>query len=306
MKKYFIFIFVLLFSFCTNTYASTNVVDRNTLKNYGVNKDWELNDSNMDNVLNTPKVDASEKIYDFSDILTDEEESLLKVKIDEFINKYNTDLVIVTNSFGYYNDNENEEYAADFYDYNDFGMDYPNNSGILFFRNSVSSDPYYDIYTFGDAQLYFNQYRYDKLLDGIYSDIKMQNYEDGMSSMIDYINEFYISGIPNDMKNYKVDDKGYLYKIYRVPWIIALLVSTVLTTIVISILIKKNKMVRKKEKAASYLKRNSVNINIEDDKFISTHTSHYTVSSSSSGGGGHSSSSGSSGGGHSSGGGRHG
>ena len=66
-------------------------------------------------------------------------------------------------------------------------------------------------------------------------------------------------------------------------------------------------MVRKKHEAANYLKRDSININIAEDQFISTHTTHYTVSSSSgSGGGGHSSSGGSSGGGHSSGGGRHG
>ena len=59
--------------------------------------------------MNTKKVDASEKIYDFSDILTDEEEQLLKVKIDQFIQDNNMDMVIVTDSFSYSYDRKNEE-----------------------------------------------------------------------------------------------------------------------------------------------------------------------------------------------------
>ena len=60
--------------------ASTDTLDRNNLDNYGVNKHWDIVDSNLDNVLNTKLVDASEKIYDFSELLTEEEEKELRKK----------------------------------------------------------------------------------------------------------------------------------------------------------------------------------------------------------------------------------
>ena len=125
----------------TNCYASTNTFNRNELENYGVKKNWTIDEKNLDNVMRTPAVDASEKIYDFSELLTDEEEKELKNQIDSFIEKNNMDLVIVTTNFSYLVDSENEEYAADFYDYNDFGMNVKNNSGILLLRNSNSEKP---------------------------------------------------------------------------------------------------------------------------------------------------------------------
>ena len=79
MKKIFKFIIVLITLLNTiNVYASTNTYDRNELENYGVNKNVQDINSKLSYIMNTKKVDASEKIYDFSDILTEEEEQLLK------------------------------------------------------------------------------------------------------------------------------------------------------------------------------------------------------------------------------------
>mgnify|MGYP002859911739 CR=1 FL=1 len=63
-------------------------------------------------------VDSSLKIYDYGELLTDEEEVYLKGLIDEYIEKYDMDLVIVTKK-DYYGDMK--RYAQDFYDYNTFG-----------------------------------------------------------------------------------------------------------------------------------------------------------------------------------------
>ena len=73
-----------------------------------------------------------------------------------------------------------------------------------------------------------------------------------------------------------------------------------------TVLVNKNKMVKKASKADNYLITNSIQYSVKEDKYSHSRTSSYRVSSSSGGGGGHSSSHGSSGGGHSSGGGRHG
>ena len=302
-----ILIIILLLTGIINCNASTNTFDRNELDNYGVRKEWKITDKNRSNVLRTPAVDATEKIYDYAELLSDEEEQNVKEKIDEFIEKTKMDLVIVTADFTYSNDTENEDYAADFYDYNDFGMDFENNSGVLLLRNANSLDPYYDMYTFGDAQLYFDQIRYDNILDDIYDLIHTGSYVPAFSKFIEKTQEYILLGKPKEMEIYYVDKNGYLKKdptAYRIPWVILIVISSVITLIIILILINKNKMVKKAQQADQYLEKESINITNRKDIFIRSHTTSYTESSSSSGGGG--SHSGSSGGGHSSGGGRHG
>ena len=309
-RKSFLLLLLVLFINGLNVHASTNTFERETLENYGVNKSWTIDERNLDNVLNTKAVDASEKIYDFADILTEEEENELKVKIDSFIENTGMDMVVLTDDFDYQFDNENEDYAADFYDYNDFGMSMENNSGILFFRNANSLDPYYDMYTFGDSQLYFDQRRYDDILDSIYDDISSKNYREGLEDFMNQVEGYISSGKPSSLENYYVDTNGYLQKepaSYHVPWLVCLIISFSVTGIVMAIFIKKNKMVHRVVQASEYLKKDKVNITNRKDIFVTSHITSYQTSSDSGGsGGGFSSHSGSSGGGHSSGGGRHG
>lgn len=296
-----------MMSFVRVVQASTKTFSRTELDNYGVHKKWKVTSANKSNVLNTPLVDASEKIYDFADILSDEEEVYFKNKIDSFTEKSEMDLVILTVDFSYSNEQENEDYAADFYDYNDFGIDFDKYSGILLLRNANSIDPYYDMYMFGNAQLYYTS-RADNILDSIYYNFKSGNYVTGLNTFFSKLDTFYADGIPYEMNDYYINDTGHLTKKYTFPWFVALLVSGIGTAIIIGILVNKNKMIRKKTQASDYLAKDSVKYSIRQDLLIGSHTTHYTISSSSggSGGGGFSSSTGSSGGGHSSGGGRHG
>lgn len=307
MKKLSKILLAILIVFLNiNIYnAQVYTKNRNSLSNYGVNKKWNINNNNLDNILNTPYVDASEKIYDFSDILTATEENVLKQKIDNFVELTNMDMVIVTENIPYSIDTVNEEYAADFYDYNDFGIDFTNYSGVLILRNTYESDRYYNIYTFGDAQLYFSYERLEDTLDSIYYDISNDYYLDGFSTFIDDMTNYYNSGIPSTMKNYYVDDMGYLQEKYNPPIFLAFIISLIITVIIMFILIKKNKMIKKEKEAKAYLEKDTINYTEKRDDFITSKTTSY-VTSSSSGGGSRSSSGGSSGGGHSSGGGRHG
>lgn len=317
MKKFKLFLILFItFIFPINALASTETYDRETLDNYGVNKKWEITDKNKQNVLKSKKVDASEKIYDFADILTDEEEKELYDKMKQFIEKYNTDLVILTDVLPYTYDKQNEDYAADFYDYNDFGIDFEKYNGILLFRNDYEKDRYYDIYLFGEAQLYFNQYRKDELLDGIYYNLKNKYYLEGFNQFINYCDKYYHYGIPNDLKNYNVDDNGYLHY-EKPPYDISLYIGFIIFTdfiiVLISmlILVKKNKMVKAKLNTMQFMNSSSLNFTSKSDtfvrSFVTSHTRDTESSHRSSSGGGHyHSSHGSSGGGHSSGGGRHG
>ncbi len=232
---------------------------------------------------------------------------MLKEKMSNFIEENKMDIVIVTDSFYYATDGKNEEYASDFYDYNDFGMQFENYSGVLLLRNAYEQDPYFDMYSFGNAQLYFTQTEYDSILDGIYDDLHSGNYLDGFLSFVSRTDSYIKSGPPSAMKNYYVDEKGYLKQYYRIPWLISIGISSILTLIIMIILVNKNKMVTKARQAEDYVNKDSIHITNRKDVFVGSHTSSYTSSSSSGGGGGgFSSHSGSSGGGHSSGGGRHG
>ena len=305
MKKIFKILILLVLCLGINVNATTNTYDRETLPNYGVNKNWKITENNKNNILNTYAVDASEKIYDFSNILTEEEEKELKETIDKFIKEYKTDVVILTDDLKYMTDMENENYASDFYDYNDFGMDY-NNSGVLLFRNTYSNDPYYNIYMFGDAQLYLSQDRVEVILDNIYNHLHNKNYLKGFTKFVDDLELYYSEGIPKTMKDYEVDENGYLKKKYTVPWFQAIGISLVVTALIMFILIKKNKMVAKATKANQYINYNQSKITNKRDVFLSTSTQSYTIDSGDGGGSSIGSSGGSSGGGHSSGSGRHG
>ena len=312
MKKIFKFIFVVVLVYFSiiNVYASTNTYNRNELENYGIKKNIDVN-SKLNYIMKTKAVNADEKIYDFANLLTDEEENELKLRIDRFIQENNMDMVIVTDSFSYSRDKENEEYADDFYDYNDFGLGFEHNTGVLLLRNANPRDPYYHMSTTGDAQLYLNDARIDNILDNIYDDIHDGRYLRGFTRFVDETDRYIKSGKPNTAINYYIDDYGNIHKVkgkYHPPIGLALILGLIISGITIGIMVSKNKMVKKATKAEEYLDGDSINITTREDKFIRSHTTHYTVSSSSGGhssGGGHSFHSGSSGFSHG-GGGRHG
>jgi len=314
MKRIINIVFILLLTFLNtiNVYASTNTYDRNDFENYGVSKNVQNINSKLTSIMNTKKVDSSEKIYDFSNILTDEEEQLLKTKIDKFIEDNNMDMVIVTDSFAYSNDRQNEVYADDFYDYNDFGLNIEYYSGVLLLRNTYSLDPYYHMSTSGNAQMYLNDSRINYILDNIYDDIHSGNYYEGFSKWITYTDNYVKQGLPSTASNYYLDKTGNMHRVkpkYHPPLGIAFISGLAVSLTIVLIMVAKNKMVKKAYKAGEYLDQDSINITKREDTFLRSHTTSYTVSSSSGGGhhggGGHSFHHGSSGFSHG-GGGRHG
>lgn len=310
--KLLLLAFALLL-FPLNVFASTNTQSRYSLPNYGVSKKWEITDSNRSNVLNTKKVDASEKIYDFADIFSEEDEEWLYDTIQDFIKDYKMDLVVLTDSFSYSNDEENENYAVDFYDYNDFGIDFDKYNGIIIFINMNPTDRYFNFYMFGDSQLYFDNKRKQEPIDKAMSSMKAGSYYLGVRNMITCFKNYLNDGIPYDLEGYYVDDMGYLQKDpnfkrpFRPPWVGIIGADLIIVLITMIILIKKNRMVKKKLVMTEYVNKNGADYRVKTDQFIRSFVTSHTVSSSSGGhsGGGFSSSGGSSGGGHSSGGGGH-
>ena len=309
MKKV-LFTLLCLFLFISCCNASVVTYDRNTLPNYGVNKKWKITDDNRNNVLSTHAVDASEKIYDFSDILTENEEIYLKELIDEFYEDTGFDLVILTESFMNYDDDDNGGYAQDFYDYNDFGIEDKYYSGVVILRNTYPDYPWYGVYSFGEAQYYYQtEHSYDRLnytLDNVYSDFVSGNYKEGMSEIIKDLTYYYHEGMEDGMEHYSLDSDGMLVKDFNPPVIISFGIALIVTAIVIFILVKRNRMIYKERFAHQYLDKSSVVFTRKSDILYDSRTTSYSTASSSGGssGGGrsYSSSRGSSGGGRSGGG----
>ncbi len=292
----------------TTVNAEVTTYNREELKNYGVNKKWNINTNNKDNILKTYAVDSNQKIYDFSNVLTDEEEQKLTERMHNFTEKYKIDIVILTDNYQYTEDSQNTTFATDFYDYNDFGINYKKYDGVMLFRNTYEQNPYFDAYSFGNAQLYFYDTRLSNTLDYIYDDIHSEAYYSGFNKFIDKMEEYYNEG---KLTDYYVDESGFLQKqktaSYYLKMIgLSMIIALVITGIIIYILIKKNKMVLKATKATVYMNKEKSKITNVQDNFITSNTTSYVISSDTSSGGGHSSSGGSSGGGFSSGGGRHG
>ncbi len=317
MKKIFklIVLFLVVFFSVNYVYAEGELTTayndgsaRVDMPNYGVNKKWTITDSNRTNVLRTPKVDASLKIYDYADILTSEDEVKIKALIDSFIERTNMDMVFLTYDMPYTLDSENEDYAADFYDYNDFGLDFEKYSGVILIRNNYAPNKFYNVHTFGEAQLYFDYDRCENMLDDIYSYFSTGDYVNGFNLFVSDFLRDYESG--KALKDYYVDDMGYIHKdkgAFKPPILIIAGSGAVVTAIGLGIMIKKNKMVKKAKEANDYMDKSSVLYKVKNDQFLTTITTRHRISSDSSGGGGgHSSHSGSSGGGHGGGGGRHG
>lgn len=89
----------------------------------------------------------AERVYDYADVLTDEEEEKLREKIARAENKIQCDLIIVTinmpildycgytENTDYYWKDAMTKYADDFYDQNNYGFDVARGSGALLLDN---------------------------------------------------------------------------------------------------------------------------------------------------------------------------
>ena len=282
----------------TKTYG-----DRNNLKNYGVVKRGiKINENNISNILKTPYVDPNLKIYDYAKILNDDEIEKIYSKIISFKNKTNMEFIIVTIDDNY-SDYDNDTYASDFYDYNDFGLNTYNYDGLLLLRNTNSTSPYYNLYAFGEACVVFPESELSNILDEIYPEFVNKQYLKGINEVLDELNNYY--DINPNGSGY-VDDKGIYHESFKVPYLLAIIISVVTTLIIMIIILSKHKMIKQTIEASIYIDENSIKYIKKEDNKIQDYTRSYSNSTSSSSGSNGGSSIGSSGRGFTSGGGRHG
>ena len=227
MKYIKILIMTLLCFSITNVYASTNTYTRTKEKPL-VPENIVVNDDNIEEILKTPSVSAKEKIYDFGEIYTKEQEEYLYQKLNDYVNDSTIDVVIVTTRD--LNKLSIDKYSHNFYVYNDF-----NKEGIIFVISLANGEP--EIYMGNngpEGSQVFNIYtseRIEQILKYLYSDIKSRNYFSATEDFVRIVDGFY----KLDRKgNYRLNSKGVLVKI--IPWFEVSILAITLTFIIIVLL----------------------------------------------------------------------
>ena len=292
MKKIFV-LFISLFLLVLPVYASTNTYSRTTT-DLKVPKKIKYKSSMEHNVLLTPSVNANEKIYDFAELLTEEEEKQLYDKVKEFIANTNLDLAIVTINTNV--KDSTQEYADDFYDYNDFSID-----GLAFVIDMQNRIFY--ISTAGKAMLYYDDYRIEYILSALDQEMYNHEYFNACNTLISQLTEYYNNGFSDNADKYVVIGT----QIYRkTPYLLLSIIAVVSATIGTLILALRNKKIKLATNSNDYFDNKSFEITKDTKEFISSNTSRVYIPPADSGGGGssgggfHSGSSGTShgGGGH--------
>lgn len=282
MKKIiFTIISLLVFISSINCYAKPLTYDRNQESNYGVKKNIDIQ-SNYNNIMKTPLVNADEKIYDFTDHISEIEKEKIRLKIKEFSEKNLIDFVFLSDSNPYpeeskkycstqfktsYFRENNEKRATDFYNYNDFGINFKNYNGIVYYEN-LTADPcdgiyYYDMFVYGDIRRYLSEDDiYNLMKDLLPYKNEKRNYE-GISNLLDNI-ELKIE--ENKNKN-KIEENITTPNEVKFPWSLVIF-DFIVSLIIVVLMIRKNTLVNKEKTATNYVKRGSLKITNKKDRVI--------------------------------------
>lgn len=235
---------------------------------------------------------TDERVFDYADVLTDEEEENLRTLIAETEPEIGCDIVLVTiEDSSLASDYAMMNYADDFYDNNKYGWDEPWGDGALYLDN-WGRDSYGYAYswfsTCGRVESRYSSAMIDDLVDDVCSDVNDNPYAA-------YVK--YVKTLKRDMSS-NMD--------LQLPWFFAPVAGLIAAAVFIMVNLptKAGKVTTGKQ---TYVKREDVKLLHQEDTFLSKNVTHVKISSSSGGsgggGGGHHTSSG--GHSHGGGGGRH-
>ncbi len=230
-------------------------------------------------LININALDTSLKLYDNADIYSSVEEENIKNKINDYIKKYNMDLVIVTTSINTYSDTET--FLAKFYQDNNFGISSKKNGTIL----AIDLDnKKYEFISYGEMQRYLSDKRIDEIYDYVDQMYKDNNkdYYVLATAFIDRLDYFVDKGIPDSNKNTYVSSDGVMHVTHTFPYLIVIVSSLSISLVVVLIFSYKTKMIKKVNEADNYIDKSKIDITNRQDRFITTNTTRMRKSESSS------------------------
>ena len=304
MRKVIYYLCFLLLLFLISIIpTSAKEINTCTRSNDNLHVRDNLVKNNISDILSTPCVDESLKVYDFGDLLTDLEEENLYNEAREFIEYTNYDIALVTISEN--NKGSAMVYADDFYDYNLFGKNETRNGLLLLIdmdtREIYVSTTGYAIKMYDDARLGIDEiyYNTNSVLDYGFDYVKNGEYYNAFSSMIKRLTEFYSLGYPSSNSNMEISTTGKPISIRHISYSFVGGIAAIITLIITIIFYNISRLKIKVTSTVSYMQKQ--NITTRNDFLVNsvvTHTLRHTDTGSSGGGssGGssyHSSSSGS-------------
>lgn len=258
-KRLFIILILFISLFGTNVNASTKTFDR-TEDNLLVPNYVEVTERNKSNILLTPAVDAKEKIYDFADIFSDNEEKMLYSQVYGFTRKTDLDLAIVTISYN--NKHNTPVYADDFYDYNSFGIG-EDRSGLLLLIDMDTKRIY--VSTTGKAISIYTDDRINKMLDNVFSYYSNNEYFKGTSIFINYVYSY--AEVSPDDAGYVISDTGEVTK-NRKGILIAGIFAIIVTVVSLLVMASKNKLARVANSSIVFLRKDTLKVKVVSDEFV--------------------------------------
>lgn len=124
----------------------------------------------------------SERVYDYANVLTDEEEEQLRKLIAKREEQIQCDIVMVTIAEDMGTDDRVSEarmrdYADDFYDDNGFGYQQIHGDGVLLLDNSLKGQERITLSTCGAVLDRFGYAEIDRVFDAVYEDVRSNPYQ---------------------------------------------------------------------------------------------------------------------------------
>ncbi|MBQ7171475.1 MAG: TPM domain-containing protein [Clostridia bacterium] len=234
------------------------------------------------------------RVFDYADLLTDEEEKDLSDRIAELTGSWGLDVVILTNATGY-GEKDVAAFADDFYDENGCGVG-EDRSGILFLVDLSERDLYFS--TCGKAIGVFTDYGLNQLYNAVVSYFSNGDYAGGFWRFLREIPDYaaaYQKGEPIDLISGESGD--FVYAERKDPkknpttYVVIAAIAFVISLIVMSLVRRGMNTARVSVNANDCLVGSSLNFRRKADRFLHSRTSRIYHSSSSdrSGGGGGSS-----------------
>lgn len=133
------------------------------------------------------------RVVDYADIISDETEAAMEIRIAEISEQTGKDVVIVTDVSNY--GLGEDIYAADFYDYNGYGIG-PEHEGILLFLNMDPNDRGgWTVETGSETRELLTQKVANRLDDFLYDTLASGDYERALTQWLEDVYDVFTKGI---------------------------------------------------------------------------------------------------------------
>ena len=229
-------------------------------------------------------VDQAAKVYDHAELFTDDQKTELQDLSARVVLSHQIDAIILTTD-----DDEGKasgDYAADFYEQNDFGVGQDNN-GVLLLLNMDKREVFF--LTVGSANQVFLHDDVEYMLDLIYEQLADGRYGEAAEIFLREIDNHYQYLESGHYDAGIAESHGAAQQTSNLPKVAGLSVlgGAVAAALIILVmyLIQRNSLPGSPSYHA-YLGDGSVQLRRETDRFVSTHTTRTAIPKNNNGGGG--------------------